>query len=241
MNGRGSKAICPTTEGRKPSSQPAAGRNHIADLFLSRRRGALGRPASISIGSRSVVKGVSHLTPLVPLASQQLFIGALPMRLRSRLLLLAFISFASLPGTATSAHTSTTGTIGTMAKAKSKLFANYARFLEAPIPVMFLFTAGGIASGFSAAVDRLNAPTGSIITSQLTTELAAHPGLVKISSYEFRLIGSMSQTRSALRQDETLRTNSGIPGAQAIQFPNPFHGQGTIFQYPSSIGMKLQF
>jgi hypothetical protein len=39
------------------------------------------------------------------------------------------------------------------------------------------------------------------------------------------------------------RTNRGIPGAQAIQFPNPFYGQGTIFQYPSSlrIGIKLQF
>jgi hypothetical protein len=47
----------------------------------------------------------------------------------------------------------------------------------------------------------------------------------------------------AVRQDETLRTNSGIPGAQSIQFPNPFYGQGTIFQYPSSLrlGIKLQF
>ncbi len=47
----------------------------------------------------------------------------------------------------------------------------------------------------------------------------------------------------AIRQNETLRTNSGIPGAQAIQFPNPFYGQGTIFQYPSSLrlGIKFQF
>jgi len=47
----------------------------------------------------------------------------------------------------------------------------------------------------------------------------------------------------AIRQNETLRTNSGIPGAAAIQFPNPFYGQGTIFQYPSSlrIGIKFQF
>jgi len=47
----------------------------------------------------------------------------------------------------------------------------------------------------------------------------------------------------AIRQDETLRTTSGIPGAQAIQFPNPFYGQGTIFQYPSSLrmGIKWQF
>jgi hypothetical protein len=47
----------------------------------------------------------------------------------------------------------------------------------------------------------------------------------------------------AVRQDETLRINSGIPGGAAIQFPNPFYGQGTIFQYPSSLrlGLKFQF
>lgn len=47
----------------------------------------------------------------------------------------------------------------------------------------------------------------------------------------------------AIRQDETVRINSGINGAQSIQFPNPFYGQGTIFQYPSSLrlGIKFQF
>jgi hypothetical protein len=47
----------------------------------------------------------------------------------------------------------------------------------------------------------------------------------------------------AVRQDETLRTNSGIPGADFIQFPNPFYGQGTIFQFPSALrlGVKFQF
>ena len=50
-------------------------------------------------------------------------------------------------------------------------------------------------------------------------------------------------TQRAIRQDETLRTNSGIPGAGFIQFPNPFYGQGTVFQYPSSfrLGIKFQF
>jgi outer membrane receptor protein involved in Fe transport len=54
---------------------------------------------------------------------------------------------------------------------------------------------------------------------------------------------NVTNAQRALRQDETLRTNSGIPGAQSIQFPNPFYGQGTIFQYPSSIrlGIKFQF
>jgi hypothetical protein len=47
----------------------------------------------------------------------------------------------------------------------------------------------------------------------------------------------------AVRQDETVRISSGIPGAGLIQFPNPFYGQGTIFQYPASLrlGIKFQF
>jgi outer membrane receptor protein involved in Fe transport len=47
----------------------------------------------------------------------------------------------------------------------------------------------------------------------------------------------------AIRLDETLQINSGIPGAGAIQFANPFYGAGTIFQFPSSLrlGMKFQF
>jgi hypothetical protein len=54
---------------------------------------------------------------------------------------------------------------------------------------------------------------------------------------------NVANAQRAIRQDETLRINSGIPGANAIQFPNPFYGQGTIFQYPSSlrVGIKFQF
>jgi len=54
---------------------------------------------------------------------------------------------------------------------------------------------------------------------------------------------NVTNAQRALRQDETLRTNSGIANAQSIQFPNPFFGQGTVFQYPSSIrlGIKFQF
>jgi outer membrane receptor protein involved in Fe transport len=54
---------------------------------------------------------------------------------------------------------------------------------------------------------------------------------------------NVTNTQRAIRQDETLRTNSGIPNAQFIQFPNPFYGQGTIFQYPSSLrlGIKWKF
>ncbi|HEY3037479.1 MAG TPA: hypothetical protein VGJ66_02025 [Pyrinomonadaceae bacterium] len=40
---------------------------------------------------------------------------------------------------------------------------------------------------------------------------------------------NVTNAQRAIRQDETLRTNSGIPDAQFIQFPNPFFGQGTVF------------
>jgi hypothetical protein len=54
---------------------------------------------------------------------------------------------------------------------------------------------------------------------------------------------NVTNAQQAIRQDETLRTNSGIPGANSIQFANPFFGRGTIFQYPSSLrlGIKFQF
>jgi len=54
---------------------------------------------------------------------------------------------------------------------------------------------------------------------------------------------NVTNSQRAVRQDETLSINSGIPGAGFIQFPNPFYGQGTIFQYPSSLrlGIKFQF
>ena len=48
----------------------------------------------------------------------------------------------------------------------------------------------------------------------------------------------------AIRLDETFSINSGIPGVANIrQFPNPFYGTGTIFQFPSSLrlGVKFQF
>jgi outer membrane receptor protein involved in Fe transport len=50
-------------------------------------------------------------------------------------------------------------------------------------------------------------------------------------------------SQRAIRLDETLQINSGIPGAGAIQFANPFYGAGTIFQFPSSLrlGLKFQF
>ena len=45
----------------------------------------------------------------------------------------------------------------------------------------------------------------------------------------------------AIRLDETFQINSGIPGAGAIQFANPFYGAGTIFQFPTSLKLGVKF
>jgi hypothetical protein len=45
----------------------------------------------------------------------------------------------------------------------------------------------------------------------------------------------------AIREDDTFLINSGAPGIPPV--PNPFHGTGTIFQFPSAlrVGVKFQF
>lgn len=50
-------------------------------------------------------------------------------------------------------------------------------------------------------------------------------------------------SQKAIRQDETVRLNGGIPGAAAIQFDNPTFGSGTVFQFPSTLrfGAKFSF
>lgn len=59
---------------------------------------------------------------------------------------------------------------------------------------------------------------------------------------------NVTNSQRAIRQDETLRLNSGIPGLSAVQqqqfaVSNPFYGRGTIFQFPSALrlGIKFQF
>ncbi|HEX8493811.1 MAG TPA: TonB-dependent receptor [Pyrinomonadaceae bacterium] len=50
-------------------------------------------------------------------------------------------------------------------------------------------------------------------------------------------------SQRAIVEDITLRINSGISGANNIQFFNPFYGEGLVFQFPSALrlGVKFQF
>jgi hypothetical protein len=54
---------------------------------------------------------------------------------------------------------------------------------------------------------------------------------------------NVTNAQRAITQDQTERINSGIAGAQNIQFFNPFFGEGQVFQFPSSlrVGVKFQF
>jgi outer membrane receptor protein involved in Fe transport len=63
---------------------------------------------------------------------------------------------------------------------------------------------------------------------------------------EFRLMFdwfNVTNSQRAVREDETLRINSGISGAQGIQFANAGFGYGTVFQFPSNfrLGAKFSF
>jgi hypothetical protein len=52
---------------------------------------------------------------------------------------------------------------------------------------------------------------------------------------------NVTNTQRSIRDDETFTINSGIPGAQGIQFPNPFYGTGLVFQFPSTVRLGAKF
>jgi hypothetical protein len=90
-----------------------------------------------------------------------------------------------------------------------------------------------------------------LIRLQAGTALRQHSNLDLGAAYPI-MLGESRQLRiqfdwfnvlnnqRAIRQNETLRTNSGIPGAAAIQFPNPFYGQGTNLSVPIVIAHRNQ-
>jgi outer membrane receptor protein involved in Fe transport len=52
---------------------------------------------------------------------------------------------------------------------------------------------------------------------------------------------NVTNTQRATRLDSTLRINSGISGAQSIQFANPFYGTGLTYQFPSALRLGAKF
>src|SRR6266516_829707 len=52
---------------------------------------------------------------------------------------------------------------------------------------------------------------------------------------------NVTNAQRATRLDQTLRINSGISGAQSIQFANPFYGTGLNFQFPSALRLGAKF
>ncbi|HXT63030.1 MAG TPA: TonB-dependent receptor [Pyrinomonadaceae bacterium] len=52
---------------------------------------------------------------------------------------------------------------------------------------------------------------------------------------------NVTNAQRATRLDSTLRINSGISGAQGIQFANPFYGTGLNYQFPSALRLGAKF
>ncbi|HKR00739.1 MAG TPA: TonB-dependent receptor [Pyrinomonadaceae bacterium] len=59
---------------------------------------------------------------------------------------------------------------------------------------------------------------------------------------------NVTNAQRAIRQDETLRLGSGIPGIpagsalqRALEVPNPFYGTGLVFQFPSTLRLGAKF
>ncbi|MBI1762617.1 MAG: TonB-dependent receptor, partial [Acidobacteria bacterium] len=50
---------------------------------------------------------------------------------------------------------------------------------------------------------------------------------------------NVTNQQRAIRQDTTLRINSGASGVPAVD--NPFYGQGTIFQFPAALRLGVKF
>jgi len=52
---------------------------------------------------------------------------------------------------------------------------------------------------------------------------------------------NVTNAQRATRLDQTLRINSGISGAQGIQFANPFYGTALNYQFPSALRLGAKF
>ncbi len=115
-----------------------------------------------------------------------------------------------------------------------------------PFNALIPFPGYGDNEGFAAPrATALNPLTGSRRTpTTYNVDLGFHYPIQLREHRQLRLQldwFNVTNTQRAVRQDDTLRTNSGIPGAGFIQFPNPFYGQGVIFQYPSSMRLGINF
>ncbi len=102
----------------------------------------------------------------------------------------------------------------------------------------------GFAVPRGTAVNPLTGSKRTPVTYQL--DMGAYVPFKMGEKREFRVMFdwfNVTNAQRAIRQDETLRINSGISGAQGIQFANAGYGYGTVFQFPSTfrLGAKFSF
>jgi outer membrane receptor protein involved in Fe transport len=96
------------------------------------------------------------------------------------------------------------------------------------------------------AINPLTGSTRTPTTYQL--DMGAYVPFKMGEKREFRIMFdwfNVTNAQRAIRQDETFKINSGLPGAPnpALQFANAGYGYGTVFQFPSNfrLGAKFSF
>jgi outer membrane receptor protein involved in Fe transport len=92
------------------------------------------------------------------------------------------------------------------------------------------------------AVNPITGKTRTPSTYQL--DLGAHYPIALGENRELRFQFdwfNVTNSQRSLRDDETVRINSGIPGAGGIQFFNPGYGRGLVFQFPSTLRLGAKF
>jgi outer membrane receptor protein involved in Fe transport len=131
-----------------------------------------------------------------------------------------------------------------------KLLVSVSFRAQSGIPFNALIPQPGVGNNEGVDVPRgtaINPVTGRNRTpTTYNLDLGAHYPIKLGESRQLRIQVdwlNVFNDQRAVRQDETVRISSGSIAADRIEFPNPFYGQGTIFQYPSSLrlGVKFQF
>lgn len=100
----------------------------------------------------------------------------------------------------------------------------------------------GFAVPRGTAIDPITGSNRTPVTYQLDLGAYYPVALGEKRELRFQLDWfNVTNTQRATRDDETFTINSGIPGAQGIQFPNPFYGTGLVFQFPSTLRLGAKF
>ncbi|MDT5296585.1 MAG: hypothetical protein QOJ76_3465 [Acidobacteriota bacterium] len=124
----------------------------------------------------------------------------------------------------------------------SNFYAQSGQPFNALIPHPVYGDNEGFAVPRGTAINPVTGKTRTPTTFQL--DLGAHYPIALGEKRELRFQVdwfNVTNAQRSLRDDETVRINSGIPGAAGIQFFNPSYGTGLVFQFPSAVRLGAKF